>query len=79
VPAIRPARGAADLADAAALFRAYVVSLGVDLSYQGVEAEIAGLPGAYAPPGGELLLARAASGEPLGCVALRPLEAPPAR
>ena len=32
------------------------------------------MPGQYAPPEGELLLARALDGRPLGCVALRPIE-----
>ena len=35
--------------------------------------ELAGLPGRYAPPSGELLLARGRDGEPFGCVALRPM------
>lgn len=66
-------RTPADLAAAAALFRAYAVSLGVDLAYQDFETELAGLPGKYAPPAGELLLARGVYGKPLGCVALRPI------
>lgn len=53
------------------LFEEYAASLGIDLAYQGFAAELAGLPGAYAPPGGRLLLATA-GGVPAGCVALRP-------
>ncbi|SHJ08437.1 Acetyltransferase (GNAT) family protein [Roseomonas rosea] len=68
---IGPARGAADLAAVAQLFRDYAASLGIDLGFQGFEAELAGLPGRYAPPGGALLLARGEAGDPLGCVALR--------
>jgi ribosomal protein S18 acetylase RimI-like enzyme len=56
-----------------ALLRAYEADIGVSLCFQGFEAELAGLPGAYAPPGGQMLLARhAAGGELVGCVALRP-------
>lgn len=65
--------GPADLAAIRALFEAYAAGLGVDLGYQGFAAELAGLPGAYAPPGGALLVARGADGAPLGCVALRPM------
>jgi len=71
---IRPARAPADIATAAALFEEYAAGLGVDLGYQGFPAELAGLPGAYAPPVGELLLAWGDSDDALGCVALRPLE-----
>jgi ribosomal protein S18 acetylase RimI-like enzyme len=73
-PAVRvaPARGAADLSAAARLFRAYAEALAVDLGFQGFEAELAGLPGRYAPPAGALLLARR-RGAAIGCVAMRPL------
>ena len=53
------------------LFAEYAGSLGVDLGYQGFPAELAGLPGAYAPPYGRLLLAADERGA-AGCVALRP-------
>lgn len=67
--------GAADnIRTVAVLFREYAGSLGVDLSYQGFEAELAGLPGAYAAPAGVLLVAYASGGEALGCVAVRPLD-----
>ncbi|MCP8937224.1 GNAT family N-acetyltransferase [Alsobacter sp. SYSU M60028] len=73
---ISPVETADDLAAAAGLFRAYATSLDVDLAYQGFAAELAGLPGLYAPPAGALLLARGGDGAPLGCVALRPTGAP---
>jgi ribosomal protein S18 acetylase RimI-like enzyme len=67
-------RTAEDLAAIVALFRVYATSLDVDLSYQNFELEMASMPGKYAPPGGELLLARNAQGKPIGCVGLRPIE-----
>ncbi len=67
-----------DLDHIRSLFREYIASLGVDLAFQGVEDELAGLPGKYAPPGGVLLLAK--DGEQLlGCGALRPFGQPEKR
>lgn len=71
---IAPVRTPDDLAAATDLFRAYASSLDVDLAYQNFEAEMAAMPGQYAPPAGELLLARDAEGKPIGCVGVRPLE-----
>ncbi|MBV9788085.1 MAG: GNAT family N-acetyltransferase [Chloroflexi bacterium] len=71
---IYPARSSSDRAAVARLFEAYAASLGIDLSFQDFAAELAALPGKYAPPTGELLLARDEHAAPLGCVGLRPLE-----
>jgi GNAT superfamily N-acetyltransferase len=69
---IRPADGADDLATVRALFQEYADGLGIDLSFQGFAAELATLPGAYAPPAGRLLLGEI-DGRAAGCIALRPL------
>ena len=61
-----------DIAAVRALFVEYAAGLGIDLCFQNFEAELAGLPGDYAPPGGALLLALVA-GQPAGCVAMRAL------
>ena len=63
---------APDIPHVVALFREYQTSLGIDLGFQGFEAELAGLPGRYAPPAGRLLLGRCEE-EASGCVALQAL------
>jgi putative acetyltransferase len=53
------------------LFLEYEQTIGVSLCFQDFAAEVAGLPGAYAPPRGGLWLAF--RGDSIsGCVALRP-------
>ena len=73
---LTPVRHADEIAAAAALFREYADWLGIDLSFQGFEAELASLPGRYAPPTGELMLACSPAGDALGCVAVRPSASP---
>lgn len=72
---IARARTAEDLRDVARLFERYAATLPIDLGYQGFGSEVAGLPGKYAMPNGELFLARDAVGGAVGCVGLRPLPA----
>jgi carbonic anhydrase len=52
-------------------FRNYAGWLGVDLSFQHFDEEMASLPGAYAPPGGRLFYAEN-DGRAAGCVGVRP-------
>src|ERR1043166_8518831 len=67
------ARTSEHLQIARELFEEYAASLGVDLSFQNFEQELARLPGDYAPPDGRLLLA-VYNDQIIGCVALRKLE-----
>lgn len=73
MPNIRRAETEADLDAARRLFRAYAESLDFDLDFQDFEAEMAALPGPYAPPDGAILLAEA-DGEAVGVVAVQPLD-----
>src|SRR5947209_9377792 len=70
---IRSAITVEDLEAVRALCRAYEPEAGSALCFQGFEAEVAALPGAYAPPTGRLLLAVKGT-EAVGCVALRALQ-----
>ena len=55
--AIRPARFPDDLDTVVAIFQEYVRSPQADLGFQDYEAEFAALPGKYAAPDGQVLLA----------------------
>ena len=66
-------RDEADLDATRHIFREYATGLGVDLCFQDFDAELAALPGDYAPPRGALLLAWV-NGAVAGCCALRPLD-----
>lgn len=69
---IRPVVVPDDLPALRALLREYADGLGSHLCFRTFEPELAGLPGAYVPPRGRLLIARDGD-RPAGCVALRPL------
>jgi putative acetyltransferase len=77
-PTIRleDAEGSEALDLARGLFRSYAAefadSIAETLCFQGFEAEVADLPGRYAPPSGCLILAMEGD-TPAGCVALRGL------
>jgi putative acetyltransferase len=66
---------------AAALFGEYAQSIAylcaASFAQQNLDEELRSLPGKYAEPAGCILLARDASGAPIGCVALRPIDAAP--
>jgi len=79
---VKPGRGAAamrvlgaehvaELDQVRQFFRNYAGWLGVDLSYQNFEEEMANLPGRYASPEGRLFYATV-DGQAAGCVGIRP-------
>jgi len=57
------------------LFGEYRAQLPVEYCFRTFDAEVAGLPGAYSPPKGKLLLATVV-GQPVGCIALREFPLP---
>ena len=69
---VRPARSAADVAAAKALFLEYAGTLGFSLDFQGFDDEMAAFPGGYAPPKGALFVAER-DGAIVGAVGLRDL------
>src|SRR5688500_10542676 len=87
---IRPA-GAADIPEVRAMLKEYVEWIGLDLAFQEIDDELAGLPGEYVPPRGALFVAIATHARLprvgpgidgtryLAMIALRPIEATHAR
>ena len=71
---IRPAMTNRELGAVRDLFAAYASSLPVNLDYQDFGSEVSDLPGKYAPPKGELLVAWDDVGRAVGCIGLRPLD-----
>jgi putative acetyltransferase len=67
-------RSAEQIETVRALFQEYWDSFGFTPCFQNFGAELAGLPGAYAPPDGRLALAMVESSA-AGCVALRRIDA----
>lgn len=69
---IRPVHSPVEVEEVRALLVEYARSLGFSLCFEGFAAELVGLPGDYAPPGGGLWLARVGDAV-AGCVGIRPL------
>jgi ribosomal protein S18 acetylase RimI-like enzyme len=70
---VRHAQFPADIETVRELFVEYSKQLGFDLCFQGFEDELAGLPGKYASPDGDIILAYQRE-RPVGCVAMRPID-----
>ena len=63
--------GEAEVDAVRGLLRKYAAWVGIDLSFQGFDAELAGLPGDYVAPWGTLVLGRI-DGRAAGCIAVHP-------
>ncbi len=70
---IIPATAPGQIEQVRTLFREYAEATGHCECFDGFAKEIAGLPGQYAPPTGQLLLAQV-NFQPAGCIALRGIE-----
>jgi len=69
---IRPAT-TGDIPAVRDMVREYTDWIALDLAFQEIDGELAGLPGKYAPPGGALFVA-ADGNDLVGMIALRPLD-----
>ncbi len=70
---LRLAQSDADLAAVRTLFEEYAAELDFELCFQDFQAELDALPGPYARPDGDILLAEV-DATIIGCVAVKPLE-----
>src|ERR1700685_3348684 len=70
---ILPAVSPSQIGAVQSLLMQYWESFGFELSFQGFGAEVANLPGKYAPPAGRLALAMR-EGDTVGCIALRQVD-----
>lgn len=68
---VRACIAPSEYAAAASLFRAYARELGLDLTFQGFEAELADLPAQYSAEAGGALLLAWENDTALGCVGVR--------
>jgi ribosomal protein S18 acetylase RimI-like enzyme len=59
------------------LLRDYEAGIGVSLCFQNFAEEVAGLPGDYQLPKGQMILARGEGSALVGCVCLRPVRGSP--
>jgi GNAT superfamily N-acetyltransferase len=69
---IKQAQTKEEIQEVRSLFREYAAFLDVDLCFQGFEEELAGLPGNYSHPDGDLLIGLDGV-KIVGCVAVRRL------
>lgn len=66
-------RTSEEIKKAKELFREYADNIEIDLRFQNFEEELENLPGKYAPPDGELLLA-ISHGDAAGCAGIRKID-----
>ena len=71
-----PADTGAAIETVRTLLLEYVASLGPHAALRRFPDELAGLPGRYAPPAGALFLSVDIQDQPVGCVAVGPLDQP---
>jgi ribosomal protein S18 acetylase RimI-like enzyme len=69
---IVPATGDTHFRIVHSLFQEYAASIGINLCFQNFDEELTTLPGKYAPPNGQLLIAYV-DDQTAGCIGLRPL------
>jgi ribosomal protein S18 acetylase RimI-like enzyme len=67
---VRTPEGEQEWHEVSGLLREYIAAVGVDLTFQGIDAELASLPWEYASPRGGFLAAWV-DGQLAGCVAFR--------